>query len=101
MESTVTIKTDEEKAEQLFDNRRTYNIRYPVRNHGDSYRATVVHEDYIGKQKGVFTYEKFLETFDRPFKNDVGEYIAFSEDIEFVSKGLKGGLTPRTDMLKT
>ena len=32
MESTVTIKTDEEKAEKLFDNHKTYNIRYLVRN---------------------------------------------------------------------
>lgn len=96
MESTVTIKTDEERAEKLFDNRRTYNIRYLVKEHGDKYRATVVHEDYIGKQKGDFTYESFLETFDRPFMKDSGEYITFAEDIDFIRKGLMGGLTPRT-----
>ena len=96
MESTVTIKTDEEKAEKLFDNHKTYNIRYLVRNHGGKYRATVVHEDYIGKQNGVFSYESFLETFDRPFMQDSGEYITFAEDIDFIRKGLMGGLTPRT-----
>ncbi len=95
LESTVTIKTDEERAEKLFDNRRTYNIRYLVRNHGNKYRATVVHEDYIGKQKGEFTYESFLETFDRPLMSESGAYISFAEDIDFAQKGLEGGLTPR------
>ena len=67
MESTVTVRTDEVNMEKLFDMNETFKIRYLVRRHENDYRATVVHGDEIGKKKGIFTYESFLETFHKPF----------------------------------
>lgn len=97
MESTVTIRTDELNMEKLFDMNETFRIRYLVRRKENDYRATVVHGDEIGKKKGIFTYESFLETFHKPFmRTESGEYLPFPQDIEFAIKGLNGGLSPKT-----
>ena len=97
MESTVTVRTDEVSMEKLFEMNETFKIRYLVRRHENDYRATVVHGDEIGKKKGIFTYESFLETFHKPFmRTESGKYLPFPQDIEFAIKGLNGGLSPKT-----
>ena len=90
------MRTDDERMHKLFDMNEKFYIRYLVKRKEDDYRATVVHGDEIGKQRGIFSYESFLETFDTPFRRNAdGSYEPFPQDIEFAIKGLNGGLSSK------
>ena len=96
MESTVTIRTEESNMDKLMETRYPFNIRYLVRRKENDYRATVVHGEEIGKKKGIFTYESFLDTFHKPFmRTESGDFLPFPQDIEFTMKGIEGGLSPK------
>ena len=95
MESVVNVQTDEERMEKLFDKNDTYIIRYAEKIGENNYKAVVIHSEKIGKQEGNFDYENFLEKFDKPFERDENVFVPLSKDINFASKKLNEGMSPK------
>lgn len=96
MVSTVTVKADKEKMRKLFYKRDTYIIE-ELEKHSlyDKFNVKVKHAEEIGEQQGEFTYDSFLETFDKKFKRM--PHLLLEEDLIMAERGLKGGL-PTTIM---
>ena len=95
MESVVSVQTDEERMEKLFDKNDTYVIRYAEKISENNYKAVVIHSEKIGEQKGNFNYENFLEKFDKPFERDEDVFVPLSKDINLAIEKLSQGMSAK------
>ena len=95
MESVVSVQTDEERMEKLFDKNDTYVIRYAEKVSENNYKVVVIHSEKIGEQKGNFNYENFLEKFDKPFERDENIFVPLSKDINLAIEKLSQGMTAK------
>ena len=95
MESVVSVQTDEERMEKLFDKNDTYVIRYAEKISEKNYKVVVIHSGKIGEQKGNFNYENFLEKFDKPFERDENIFVPLSKDINLAIEKLSQGMTAK------
>ena len=96
MESTIKVKTSEEKMKKLFYKRDTYFIKQAKKKHkySDEYDVTLDHAGEIGSQEGkIFTYQSFVETFDQKYKKM--PHMLLESDIVMAHNGLVGGLPPK------
>ena len=95
MESVVSVQTDEERMEKLFDKNDTYVIRYAEKISEKNYKVVVIHSEKIGEQKGNFNYENFLEKFDKPFERDENVFVPLGKDVNLAIEKLSKGMSAK------